>query len=457
MTGPSLRVRLTLWYTFALVVIIALLAADVLWVLGRIGMRRVDRELDDLIGTAAHVLTSELQEGNTVQSAAREATTTLAARGRALLVLDARGGALAESGGPLRLPSAGAPAPPATWTDRDGLIPRRVRVQRVKAGPTVVTVLAATAIQDMTRERREVEEAMVVGIPIALLLATGGGLWIAAIGLRPVTAMAARATQLAPNGLEDLGQTDRRDELGQLATAFNGLVARLRAALQTQRQFMADASHELRTPVSVIRTAAEVSLAREGRPEADYRQTLVIVRDEARRVGHLVGDMLMLARADAGGYRPRVSPLYFDEVLAECERAVSVLAADRHVVVASTPTPEFSVSGDEELLRQLVLNILQNAVQHTPAGGVVRVDACAVAGQVEVRVTDAGPGIAPADWERIFDRFVQIDPARRRAGSGLGLPIARWAAAVHHGTVHVERSDASGTTFLITLPLQPRS
>ena len=142
---------------------------------------------------------------------------------------------------------------------------------------------------------------MRVGIPTVMLLAAIGGFWLASIGLRrsPRWHDGPRDPLF---GMEDLGESTRSDEFGQLATAFNGLVARLRAALSTQRQFMADASHELRTPVSVIRSAADVILSREHRDEAEYREALAIVGGEARRVSRLVEDMLVLGRADAGGY-----------------------------------------------------------------------------------------------------------------------------------------------------------
>ena len=176
---------------------------------------------------------------------------------------------------------------------------------------------------------------------------------------------------------------------------------------------MADASHELRTPVSVVRAAAEVTLSRDHREEADYRETLTIVGDQARRLSRLVEDMLVLARADAGGYPLRPVDLYLDEVVADCRRAVDVLATERGVTIRSAGSPEIPFRGDEDLLRQLVLNVLQNAVQHTPAGGSVSVDISPDAARIRIRVTDTGPGIPPADQARIFDRFVQLDPARR--------------------------------------------
>src|SRR5262249_42513749 len=154
----------------------------------------------------------------------------------------------------------------------------------LRIGRTDFVVLVGISLADAGREQREAREAMLVGIPIALALACLGGWWLASIGLAPITEMAGRAVRLPLTGSDDLGRPTRRDELGQLTLAFNGLVARLRAALQTQRQFMADASHELRTPVSIIRTAADVSLSRDGRTEADYRETLAIVGGQSRRL-----------------------------------------------------------------------------------------------------------------------------------------------------------------------------
>src|SRR2546427_11954741 len=189
---------------------------------------------------------------------------------------------------------------------------------------------------------------------------------------------------------------------------------------------MAEASHELRPRVSVVRTAADVTLNREHRNEGEYREALVIVGDQSRRLGRLVEDMLVLARADAGGYPLRPVDLYLDEVIAECCRAVDVLAAERGVTIRSSAAPEIPFRGDEDLLRQLVLNVLQNAVQHTPPGGSVAVDLRRESDAVRIRITDSGPGIAADDQRRIFDRFVQLDPSRRAQGTGLGLPIARW-------------------------------
>ncbi|MCU1383244.1 MAG: cusS [Acidobacteria bacterium] len=449
-----LRARLTLWYTLALLLVLSLFGANVLWQQRRIGTRRVDRELDALTATLANVVQDELNEQDDLVTAATEATATVTAPGRALAILDAQGAVLGArwSGLDLRDQLAQTAAIAGARTLTAGATAWRVHATRRAFGDRTLVMLVASPVSDIMREQREVQEAMLVGIPIVLLLASAGGLWLATIGLRPITQMAGRAARIAPTGLEDLGETDRRDELGQLATAFNGLVARLRAALQTQRQFMADASHELRTPVSIVRATSDVMLSREHRDEAEYREAMTIVGGQSLRLGRLVEDMLVLARADAGGYPLRPVDLYLDEVVADCRRAVDVLATERGVAIRSSGSPDIPFRGDEDLLRRLVLNVMQNAVQHTPSGGAVAVDIRQERDAVTIRVTDEGAGIPPGDQQRIFDRFVQLDAARRGEGTGLGLPIARWIAEAHHGSLVLERSGPNGTTFCVSLP-----
>lgn len=453
MTRLSLRSRLTLWYTVALLVVLCLFGANVLWQQRRIGFRRVDRELEALTATLANMVQEELNEQDDPVTAATEATTAVTAPGRALAIADEDGKVLGARWNHLDLPGPiAADGEPSVRTIQSNGVAWRVHTRPRAFGNLTLVLVVATPVSDVLREQREVQEAMMIGIPIVLLLAAAGGLWLASVGLRPIADMAGRAARIAPTGLDDLGQTDRTDELGQLATAFNGLVARLRATLQTQRQFMADASHELRTPVSVVRATSDVTLSRDHRDEPEYREALAIVGGQARRLGRLVEDMLVLARADAGGYPLRPVDLYLDEVVAECRRAVDVLATERGVAIRAAGSPDIPFRGDEDLLRRLVLNVLQNAVQHTPTGGSVAVDIHQEPAAVRIRVTDEGPGIPAGDQQRIFDRFVQLDAARRGQGAGLGLPIARWIAEAHEGTLVLEHSGPEGSTFCVWLP-----
>ena len=451
----SLRVRLTLWYTLALVIVLALAAADVVWIQGRLGLRRVDRELDAVSVTIANVIRGELAENATLAEAAEEALGTVEVPGRAAAILDDRGVPLATTWSGLTLPPRALPprddAREGASTVDTAAGAWRLHVRDRSFNGTAVRVVVATPLADVLRERREAQEAMLVGFPIMLIVAAAGGLWLATVGLRPIAQMAEQATRLPVTGAEHLAGAERTDEIGQLARAFNGLLARLRAALGTQRQFMADASHELRTPVSVIRAAADVALSRERRSESEYRETLAIVGSEADRLSRLVADMLVLARADAGGYPLRPVDLYLDEVVAECQRASEVIARERGVTIRSGACPEVPFRGDEDLLRQLVLNVLQNAVQHTPPGGVVSIDLAQDDGRISIRVSDTGSGIPLVDRERIFDRFVQLDAARRSGGTGLGLPIARWIAEAHDGSLVLEDSGPQGSRFCVSL------
>jgi heavy metal sensor kinase len=448
----SLRARLTMWYSLVLLAVSAAFGASVVWQQGRIGMRRVDRELDALAATLDNVLRDERSEMPTAAAAAAEAYKTLAAPGLAIVILDRSGQRLA---GTWTVAASDQPilatGQPAAWT---AATPNGTwRAHQRPSDDGAFQLLVAVPLSDVLREQREAEEAMWVAVPIVLLLAAAGGLWLASIGLRPITDMAQRAEHLAPIGVEDLGESDRKDELGQLARAFNGLVARLRHALQTQRQFMADASHELRTPVSVIQTTADVTLARDSRAEADYRDAIATVGGEARRLGRLVDDMLVLARADAGGYPLRRENLYLNELVTDCGRTVDVLARERGVTIRASTRGDVPFFGDESLLRRMVLNLLQNAVAHTREGSAIEVEVAPNGSRVWIRVKDEGEGIADADRARIFDRFVQVDPARHRAGAGLGLPIARWIAEIHGGSLDLEESGRGGSTFRVVLPL----
>jgi len=450
----SLRTRLTIWYTVALVAMLVLFGVVVLMQQKRLGLRRADRELDSMHETLVNILRAELKELDSPELAAAEARDTVASLGDAIAILDGRGIPLATQLGRLTraelLPAGPRPAvstietPSGEW---------RVHAETDTIGGDRFTLVIARPLTDIAREQHEVGEAMLVVIPLALFLAGAGGLWLASIGLRPITLMARRATSLPLTGLEDLGSAPRDDELGQLAGAFNGLVARLRAALQTHRQFMADASHELRTPVSVIRAAADVTLSRDHRDELEYREALAMAGAQARRVGTLVEDMLVLARADAGAYPLRPVDLYVDDVVEECRRAVDVLAAERGITVQSSGASDVSIRGDEELLRRLMLNLLQNAVQHSSRDGVVSVDVSPNGSCVYVRVSDSGAGIPEADRSRIFDRFVQLDPSRRAEGTGLGLPIAKWIAEAHQGSLSLESTGPAGSTFCVVLPV----
>jgi signal transduction histidine kinase len=452
LTALSLRARLAAFYALTLAAVVCAFGANVWWMEGRLGLRRVDRELTGMSLTAAGLLEHERGEHEPLPSAAAEASQTAAPPDRAIVVFNRDGHVVAAQWG--GLDGSALPSPVTEVSLRTVATPLggwRVRTQPMFYGDTPIVLLVASSLREVDRQRHEVVETMWVALPIALLVAGGGGWWMARRALRPITEMARQAAAITINGTDTVGDSSRRDELGVFATAFNGLLARQRDALHRQRQFMADASHELRTPVSVVRTAADVALGRPSRDEHEYRESLSIIGTQARRLSRLVDSMLVLARADGGGYPVRSVDLYLDEIVTECCRAVAMLCEERQVAIRGGPWPETPFRGDEELLRQLVLNVLQNAVQHTTPGSAVDVKLTATAGGVTIAVSDHGPGIAAADRARIFGRFVRLDAARTGNGAGLGLPIARWIAEAHGGSLVLAASGPDGSTFRIDL------
>jgi signal transduction histidine kinase len=224
--------------------------------------------------------------------------------------------------------------------------------------------------------------------------------------------------------------------------------------VQAQRRFMADASHELRTPVSIARTAADVTLASRARSAAEYRESLDVIATQMRRLTRIVDDMFMLARADLDARPLNSRDVYLNEIVSDSVRAARVLAATRAVAIdVQGDFTDIPARGDEELLRQLVMNLLDNAIRFSPDGGVVRVSLQRSGENAEVIVEDSGPGIPAADHDRVFERFVRLDQAGADGGAGLGLAIARWIAERHGGTLRVANSGQVSSRFAFSLPL----
>jgi heavy metal sensor kinase len=296
-------------------------------------------------------------------------------------------------------------------------------------------------------------------VPISLVLAGAGGWFLAHRSLAPVVAMADRARRLGAGNLSGrLPVANPRDELGQLASTFNELLARLESSIKQQRQFMADASHELRTPVTTTRTAASVALQQPHRDEHEYRHALAIIEQQGARLSRLVDDMFTLARADAGNYPVHTQAMYLDEVIEEVVSAARVVASTTNVAIDFDGMSSASFVGDEELIRRLIMNLLDNAVRHSPPGSIVRVELRAIGDRYVVAVIDRGGGIPKDSQPHIFERFYRADASRTRGqaatGAGLGLSLVRWVANRHGGDVALTHSSEAGSTFTVTLPLR---
>jgi heavy metal sensor kinase len=281
-----------------------------------------------------------------------------------------------------------------------------------------------------------------------------GGYWLTSRNLAPLASMAAQARRITHSNLEtrlDIGAA--AEELEVLSASFNELLSRLDQSFEHMRRFVADASHELRTPISIIRGEADVALSND-RSAAEYKQALAIVLDESRRLSRLVDDLLNLARADAGRVKLRVEEFYLNDLLAECCRSAQSLAAARRVAIECHTPDDVAFRGDEELVRRMVMNLIDNAIRYTPEGGRVTVALESRGGDVAIRVSDTGAGIAPEAVPHVFERFYRGDKARSRqdGGFGLGLAIVKWVAESHGGAVELATVPGTGSTFTVTLP-----
>jgi two-component system sensor histidine kinase CiaH len=236
-----------------------------------------------------------------------------------------------------------------------------------------------------------------------------------------------------------------------------GLALRpIRAAIDSQRTFVADASHELRTPLSVIRASAELLKRHASQPVAANRETVDDIIAQSDRLGRLVGQMLTLTQVDSGQAALSVSEVALDRVVEEVGRTLRLLATERGISLETSVSGPVRLNGDADRLRELMVILTDNAIKYTDAGGEVRLDLRrSWGGKAFVRVSDTGRGIPPEALPRIFDRFYRVDKARSReaGGTGLGLAIARWIAEAHGGSIRIESTIGVGTTVTVELPV----
>jgi two-component system OmpR family sensor kinase len=454
----SVRARLTLWYTLVVAVVLIAFSSISYVVLAQ----EIRAATDASVADTAREFAAAVARDPDGALASRDLPIDFRYSDRTLLVYDGAGTVAASSPVKLALPEqqrlaavvhrrvegfatiAGGP-------EGDGvrlfLVAVPVRGQRY--------VIAAAQDLDEQADRLEsAQQAVFLGIPLALLLAAGGGYLLARKALAPVATMSLKARQIGAETLaERIPAGDDRDELGLLAVTLNELLERLQRSFDSQRRFMADASHELRTPVAIIQGEADVVLSRADRSTDEYRESMTIVRQSTLRLTRIVENIFLLARTDAGAYPMRRTRFYLDELIAGCLRSLRNLAAMAEVTLEQKSDPDLVLVADEELVSRMLLNLIDNALKLTPAGGTVAVTASGNDGNAVIRVHDTAGGIASEDQERIFERFYRVPRSRSsHAGAGLGLPIARWIAEAHGGSLLLERSDATGSTFRIVLP-----
>jgi heavy metal sensor kinase len=310
------------------------------------------------------------------------------------------------------------------------------------------------SLADIEHTLRILLLVLLVMAPVTVLIASGGGLFLAHRALAPIDAITRMAQRISAENLSGrIDLTGPDDEVGRLARTFDTMLARLEEAFTQQRQFTADASHELRTPLTAIIGQIDVAL---GWPESVeyYRTTLATIRDQAQRLTRLASDLLFLARADAQPTPQAVEPIDLANLLPAVAMQMQPLAAERQQTIMVNPSSTGVVYGNEDYVIHLLLNMLDNAIRYTPAGGQVTLSCRRINASIEISIRDTGPGIAPEHLPRVFDRFYRVDRGRSRVqgGSGLGLAIAQSIAQLHGGQITVESVVGQGSTFIVRLP-----
>jgi two-component system OmpR family sensor kinase len=335
---------------------------------------------------------------------------------------------------------------------------RLVTMPIIDNGSMVGIVQVGSSLEGVEEALHQLLLILLVAVPAALLLASAGGLFLANKALRPVDEI----TQIARRiGSGDLSQRIRikrvNDELGRLAATFNEMIAKLEESFRRIKHFTADASHELKTPLTILRGEVEVGLKKK-RTLEEYQRILNSNLEETNRMSRIVDDLLTLSRADMGELTMEREEVELSSLAREVWEDLQLLAQERGVLLKFMDDGFTKVEGDPLFLRQLILNITENGLKYTPAGGEVelKVKGDRDQGVVRIFVSDTGVGIAPKDRKRVFDRFYRVDRARSRdtGGTGLGLSICLWIAQAHEGQIAVKSKVGKGSTFTVTLPIQ---
>jgi len=336
------------------------------------------------------------------------------------------------------------------------LLQYRIALQRVQAAGQTWEIHAAVPTEPFDQALDHFRLIEQEALPLVVLLASLLGYWLSGRSLAPVSRIIATAERIGVQNLSRRLEVPKaRDELRRLTETLNAMLDRIEASFKRITQFTADASHDLRTPVTIIRSTAEITLRRT-RSEEEYREALATVLETSVETSELLENLLTLARADAGAVGMEMHPLELGAHVRKAQQRALALSADKPLDVAAVmPAEPIWVRADAIAIDRLLLILLDNAVKYTPAGGRCEIALQQDGAQAKITVRDTGIGIAEKDLEAIFDRFYRADRARTRdiRGAGLGLAIARWIAEMHGGTIAAESRVGAGSTFEVNLPL----
>jgi two-component system OmpR family sensor kinase len=335
------------------------------------------------------------------------------------------------------------------------VVKRELAVPQFK---TSYEIFAAESVEDTVAQLWRVKQALMLFVPVGLALAAGAGYLMARRMLFPLKALTDRIGRITNIALRDrVPVLHRNDEIGRLASSFNELLDRLEQTFNLQRRFMADASHELRTPITVALTATQSTRRDPLRTAGDSEEALTIVEEQMMRLRRIVTDMLFLSQADTFALQMTPQDIYLDDAVAEAARAAQTLAKVKRQRVVVESLPEARCFGDGDLLRQAFLVLLENAVKFTPENGLIQIGIREAGDAWICTVTDSGVGIPPEAQEHIFERFFRaVQPTGAKVpGAGLGLPIALSIVEAHRGTLRLIDSRPGHTQFEICIPKSP--
>lgn len=453
MRAMPVRTRLTLWYFLIVAASLIGFALFALAVMRQSIYTTVDEQLRDR-AAAVQLLVSRTGSEN-IADAIREHA-ELQSGSQLLQVSDGSGKFLYRS--PL-MERLGVPASRADQLRIESAeyneLPLRVLSTTVTAGGQQFILQIAGPMDDYLEALEGFRSALFVGIPVLLVFAALGGYWMSTRALRPVDQISEAARMINPQDLSQRVTVPKTgDELQRMAETLNQMLQRIESAVARITQFTADASHELRTPIALIRTRAEITLAKP-RTTEQYREALKEVQAESERTTALIENLMTLARADTGSETLNFDRTNISEVASEVSNQAQTLTDTKQLQWSATiPDAPIWVRGDTNALRRLLLILIDNAVRYTPPSGSVNLALQRNGTHAEIRVRDTGIGISESDLPHIFERFYRADKARSRqvGGTGLGLAIGRWIADAHGGEIRVE-SSTGGCVFLLLLPI----
>ena len=437
----SLRLRLTLWYVLLILLTLTVFSTFLYIGVGRSLKQHLDHSLEQTAGK--FVREAELDsEGNL------DMDTDVLVRGERVAVYDPNRKLLAVWGGPVA-PGGGGVPPGYDSYSVDGKGWRRLTKAPNRQG---LHFQISRSEEEYRGFLQNLLAFLLAAVPLTAALAGAGGLFLASRSLNPIDEIIRTAASLGADHLNQrLPELKSRDELSRLTDTFNQMLERLEGAFERQKQFTSDAAHELRAPLALLTTRTEVTLERP-REAADYQEALTEIGLSAARMSRLLSKLLMLARSDAGGLPLERETFDLAELSGDIVAEMAPLSTS---VWLDTDLHSVSVSADQTRITEILWNLLDNALSHSPPDTSVRVSLRREGDEAVLRIADQGPGVPPAHRERIFERFYQVDQARTpsvmgKENAGLGLAICRSLARQHGGDITLEES-ATGACFALHL------